>query len=286
MGQRYILLSIVIHPRDITMELYEFAYLDDSKVRMLVAGIDMGRIASSKTTKAAKNNKEGTGGIKAGLIDIGGRASSAGELTEEVSIEATAEGAFYRLRDSLGSEQELFSDRIDNISIEELERGLIVEIEGMMEISPANELVNNVLQFIDAGAKLGYIDTCDMKSRQSIQAIQAVLDKNRLSVIVRSDDNKNKAIAVLETKMLKISEAELNDEFVIMGKIIRIIKEGETLDLTPYCMNPAFRKNKMFIKIITESLPKLQEGLGGSVDLSDLTLNGPAMILSPIAIYR
>jgi hypothetical protein len=268
------------------MELYEFAYLDESKVRMLIAGIDKGHIAASKTTKAAKKNKEGTGGLRAGILSAGGSAASADEFTEEVSIEATPEGVFYRLKDSLVSGNDLFSDRIDNISIDELKRGQIVGIEGMIEISPANEIVSNLFQFIDAGAKLGILDSSDMKSRQSIQAIQAILDKNRLSVIVRSDDNKKKALAVLETKSLKLPEIELNDEFVIMGKITRIIKEGEVLDLTPYCMNPAFQKNKMIIKIISEGLPKLQESIGESVDLSDLTLNGPAVVLSPIAIYR
>jgi len=51
-------------------------------------------------------------------------------------------------------------------------------------------------------------------------------------------------------------------------------------------MNPAFRKNKVLLKIIADALPKIKEGLGGSADLSELILKGPAIVLSPIAIYR
>jgi len=157
-----------------------------------------------------------------------------------------------------------------------------------MEVSPANEIVSNLFQFLDAGSKLGFIDTSTTKNRQSVEAIKAVLDANRLSVIMSADENKTKALAVLETSesFLRVPIAELNDEFIILGKVIKIIKEGETLDLTSYCMNPAFRKNKVLLKIIADALPKIKEGLGGSADLSELILKGPAIVLSPIAIYR
>ena len=128
------------------MELYEFAYLDESKVRMLVAGIDKGRVITSKTTKAAKSNKGGKGGINTPVLKLEGGAASADELMEEVSTEATAEGAFYRLRDFLssGGETKLYSKSIDSVSIEDIKRGEIIELDGMIEVSPANELVSNL----------------------------------------------------------------------------------------------------------------------------------------------
>ncbi len=87
------------------MELYEFAYLDEPKVRMLVAGIDKGRVTKSKTTKAARTDKEGKGKLNVGAFEAGGGAASTKEVTEEVSTEATGEGAFYRLRDTLSGKR-------------------------------------------------------------------------------------------------------------------------------------------------------------------------------------
>lgn len=272
------------------MDLYEFAYLDDSKVRQMVAGIDKGRVIQSKTTKAAKSNKGGKGAVKTPIINLEAGAASADEMTEEISTEFTAEGAFYRLRDFLSqrNEDEFISDIIDNVSIDDVERGDILELAGRLEVSPANELVSNLLRFIDSGISLGFLDAGSAKDIRNIRAIKEVLAANHISIVMNASENDMKALAVLDSSesRLRVPIEELNDEFYLLGKVIRIVKKGDCLDLTQFCMNPVYRNNRIIIKTVGESLIKLKEVFNERADLSELELSGPILVLSPIAIYR
>jgi hypothetical protein len=237
------------------MELYEFAYLDDSRIKAFMAGADGGLITSSKKILTAKTNKEGNAGVGfGGMVNLGGRAAKADEFTEEVAIEATPESTFYRLKKVLTSNDELISDRIDNIIIGDLETRAIIEIDGMLEVSPAYKVISSLSQYIDAGMKLGLINLNKSKDKQSLWGLQTAFDINHLSIIMNADENQNKLFAVLNRSLLGIPPAELNEDYTILGKIIRIIKASSSIDLLPYCMNPDFRRNKGFIDMIKKSI--------------------------------
>lgn len=148
-------------------KLREFVYIDQRSVRSLLASTDSGRIAAEQTaheTDVETSERYADAGIRAGPANIGGggrRASQQESGTENVYSFDLIQSKFTRLyeheeitpRISISSEgkYELRSPDDDQLSMEDLERGTILELRGKIRLHPVYR-VYRVIEYVENAA--------------------------------------------------------------------------------------------------------------------------------------
>ncbi|MGB2728104.1 MAG: hypothetical protein WBD09_06465 [Halobacteriota archaeon] len=95
---------------------------------------------------------------------------------------------------------------------------------------------------------------------------------------------KFKFVATLPSKNIRVTKQELNGEYNALCRVKKILKKNEKFEL--FSLISGFRMNREMVKDFIKSFRDMPKILGKPPEVGDLQVGYPAMVVTPIAIYR
>jgi hypothetical protein len=88
----------------------------------------------------------------------------------------------------------------------------------------------------------------------------------------------------LPSKNIRVTKQELNGEYTVLCRVKKILKKNEKFEL--FSLIPGFKMDREMIKDFIKSFRNMPKILGNPPKVGDLQVWYPAMVVTPIAIYR
>lgn len=270
------------------MDIYEFAYLDEIKIQKILAQIDHGvrKKRVIRNTDSSSYEGKGGGGIPK-LIEACGSLGKSSESLNEDTIENSPEGEFARFHEYLCSQSDFVQGTQDSISIENLPRHGLCEIDGVIQV-PA--IYQKIAQLFQIGSMHLIFNGHNVEVNETIQKMGHLFQTDKIPVTINNDEGKPVVLVVLYKRSLSIPQEEIEEEYSLLGKIIKVIKQGDPpYDLLKEIYNPKLSHNlppTMLHQTLTTILELSDKNNGDPPTQVDFKLEGPLVVLSPIAIYR
>ena len=265
--------------------LREFAYFDRQKVEDFLSSIEDG-LAREKTEISRKMGGEAKGEVSVGIAKFGAGVERKGSELQEMKA-ATDASLFQRLYTYLKNEK-LIRD-IDSINAKEwtqIEKGEITELTGGIELS----LMENLIDILATFMPLMGTQVIDEKARSGLKLLQMLgklsSEKGFNIKITPRVESKFRLVAHLPAKYIRVgSKQELTGDYRILCRVQKRLKPNETFNL--FSFFPGIRMPKNALEQLIKTFPiDLAMFLGKPIQIEDFRVSYPAMIVTPIAIYR
>lgn len=262
-----------------------FIFLDDTALNDYYSVIKGGLTDGHELI--TKGSKLKSGGAK--IKGIGGNleSESASELRETVVLTEAAK--FNELYDFMESEEDVrYFDDIDDKSWETIKRRDMIEVEVSVKVSELYSTMtalNEIKPMFDTLEQFsGQSVFKNNKEKESIDSFMSMMDAistETIPLICTSESNeKYKFIAELPKAYLKTELQNLDGEMTLLGKVQKIIPEDKEVEV--YNM---FSNLKALMDLGNKDLSIEEISANQKEDFIE-TVNGPAIKIVPLAIYR
>lgn len=268
------------------LPIREFVYFDREKVEDFVSALLGGLPDEVKETTVAKPSEVGGSlGIDSTMLSF---KKGAKELTREELLKATDASLFDRLHSLL--EQGNMIKAVDASEVQQwdaLQVREFVEVQGKVELSALEtllDMVKNLAPFIETFSP----EQARAPDSQNVfKFVQMYKQKSYNVRIVPLGAQTEKFIFVvsLQKEKTKASKEELADEYTVFGRVKRKLARNETFEL--FSLLPGgIKLPRTQIRDFLTSFKDMPPILGPVPKMQDLRISYPAIILTPIAIYR
>ena len=278
--------------------LREYTYFDRQKVEDFLSTIEDGlsrEFSEVKTEEGAILTPEievsaslpGIGGIKP---KISGQTARKITTREELKT-ATDASLFRRLYDYLNEEDMI--KEINPVSLtseiwNEIDVGNVLEIKGHVERPALEKLIDNLNDLLSLAEALNSSskpssDNGAMKYFESIQ-LQLKMKGSNIKVNVGTD-LRFKFVGTLFPNKLKVIKQEIEGDYTLLCRVQKILGEGETVQF--FSIVPG--NLKLDDKQIASSLDgfeKVAQSMNIDGNIREVEIEGPLIVITPIAIYR
>jgi len=281
------------------MILRDYEYIDVAKIVDL-SSIDPG-VAQELTQKIKSDaGVEISGGVNLYAVKIGAKGRSGDETEIEQTIRIYAQHMFNRLYGSLnGSVNTIGLDKI--VGLDELPKSAVVEITRKFRQSPINQMLGsfvevlNMLESIGMGEQLGQQFGGEAQ-RQQVMAIIGMLrgeENNReVPMFAKADEpDATSVVFVARENYMLNGSAEFGGEMTLFGKVQEQVPQGSSVDLLDLLkvLPPGVREaegfGEQFKQLMQGLMAKWPKEFGGPIDKKEVVIEGPAIIVTPVAAY-
>ena len=263
--------------------LREFAYFDRQKIEDFISSIEDGLIREKKET-----TREIDAELKAklaipGFVEVDGGLGSKGSEIEELKSSTDA-SLFQRLHIYFTSNTIITSIKEINKELwDKIENGDILEIFGEVKLST----MENVIDLLKIIMPLFKNQPVTEESQKGIQLME-MMSSSQVGVNIRISlkNRRYKFVASLPTEKIRVTKQELNSTYNVLCRVQRKLNQGESFDL--FSVIPGLKLPRKQLRTLVTSLSteKIQPFIGKPITLEDFRISYPAMIVTPIAIYR
>lgn len=267
------------------MILRNFLYLDSGMLNDFLSTID-GYIeeGSIDQTELEKRNKSGKAAFK---VAEGNLQSETSTETKQKIVRTDA-SKFQRLYDYLQEEDICqFLDAFDGEIWNQIKRGELIEVPAKMELAKPFALAQDLQDLMPMSqivSSLGIEPFKDQEEAEIFNGLSFLGEYSKstaVPIIFETESTKGyKFYCQLQREYVRTEINNFNSEADIIGKVQRIIPKGREEEV--YSIIPAFES-------ITSSMNRDQRRKNlrdkKNNNLSQL-IKGPAIIVTPLAIYR
>lgn len=268
------------------LPIREFVYFDREKVEDFVSASLGGLPEESKET-AIDKSAQVSGGIDLKVVEIERKGGTREASWEEIR-KATPASLFEHLHSLLAEEKMIqVVDASDAQHFDILQVGEFVEFHGRVELSALEvlfDMIRNLAPFMEIFSPEQAQDPDTKNVFKFVELFQQKSYNIRI-VPLGAQTEKLAFVASLQKEKTRASKEELVDEYTVFGRVKRKLARNETFEL--FSLLPG--GIKLPRKQIRELLPSFKDisaFLGPAPKMEDLRVSYPAIILTPIAIYR
>jgi len=259
--------------------LRNFLYLDDRLTSQYLAQLEGGTYEEEAQSDKDVRSRGGEAGAKLGPLNAKSSKGSGGEASSSRMMRQTPEGNYRRLEELLDAEHAVqWLDAFDEAIWDKLERGEALRIESVVKVP-------SIYKYTETAAGLAPLmklmevfgEKIDKETQAAVKGMtqigQALKD---VSVVANAAGApKFKFICPLKRDFLREDLAALDGECIVVGSLQRRLKPTEPysiLDDLGMGGLPRAERRK-----IERDLKK---------KLPDSVVSPPAVLLTPLAIYR
>lgn len=264
------------------MLLKEFAYLDRQRIQDFISLLE-GGLAKEMTEKKQKISAEARGEVSIPrLAKLGGGLKRKGTESEELKI-ATEVSLFQRLNTYLDKEKLCRRlDSVDEKVLRKIKRGELVEFEGNVEVSAMDKVFKILASYAN------FFPVKNEKSKFAMSLVNKVISREGFNIkVTHINEPRFKFVGYLLKKNLRVETEELEDEYCILCRVKRVLKPNKSLDLFSL---PQIRMPKSIIHGLIQSFenlpPQSRMLFSKPIGMEDFKIPYPAVLVTPIAIYR
>lgn len=270
------------------LPIREFAYFDREKVVDFVSAWQGGLPERRKRITSDKSARLDFG-LKAWFLGLMRRGGTKELTWEEIQSETNA-SLFERLHNLLEERQSITNLESFNADIwEQLKVGEFVEVLVNIEFSALERLFDLLRGFSEVAEKLGLEQIHDSNWASIVNYVNLLVSKqedyNIRMTQVGAPSEKFMFVASLSKDKTRASKAQLASEYTVFGRLQHKLIEKETFELQrllPIDVQLPSEQVDDFLKGFKD-MPSI---LGSPPKKEDLVITYPAIILTPIAIYR
>jgi len=285
-------------------QLRNFIQRDDDQVREYLEAIEGGAIEGPVVQKEGSKGSFGgslRGGISLAGAGIEGKKGT--EASSEAHVVRTPAADFQRLYEYL--ERDKHIDRLEECDDDHLEavtHGQVVEAYVVGRLSRrdqqllqlqqasaqmregmrlASEIKGMVEPLLEAASSFGvdltsddpeFANTVEQVNRFRAPTFPTIDSPQKIAVVGTLLGYSRSALAIaIRTGTLQKEADELNGEYTVLGKLIRKVARGSTCDASEFSSLP-----------LSLSRAKRRKAKASDPD----PINGPALVIEPIAMYR
>ena len=280
------------------MILRDYLYLDTERVQDYLSSLDPGITDEFEETVKEGSGREGNLGIKAHFLAAGGRSQSQEESIYETTFRIRAQNWFYRVYDQLKDDDAIRvydQDEPIDLGADRLRRGDVVEITRNFAPSPLNKMIDQIFDLVDLMTKLGLTEKLgDEDTQQALSMMTMVFrgdhEDAEVPMVARSNGQDSSVIFTAKSDFLLRSEDDFYGDMTVFGRVQRVVAASAAVDLFDLLRMPAGLRRlgaseaniKAAILELFESWP---EELGGPLDKEAIKIPGPALVVTPVAVY-
>lgn len=278
----------------------DFFYLNDEVAINSLSALESGKVDEivSKTTTAREGGFSGEVKIPVADIGVGASKKSSSEIEEEMVRTRTLFSIFdawYHLmceKKAIGTFDGWGKGALDGV-----EPGDTLEFRAALSQGPLQTVLRLFLWFADQAARDGNLFSQKGEARKT--TVASSKNVRQLLGDVSDDDDE---IPLLATPvgdpgppvLLSVSRrwligrlGQLGGAFGVVGQVVQIVDEGEeypvlrlTKDVSPTPLEIQTLKDAV------QHFVEPAKGLGVEVEASESVIQGPVLVVKPIAIYR
>jgi hypothetical protein len=236
------------------------------------------------------------GGARSGGVDKGlvakGEKSHAEEITETYSVSTRPVRLMNDLIDHIEGSSELVD--LDADPEAAVTNGAVIQVTGDLTPSAANEVGGILARFLPllmAQVSQGATDF-EPSQAELVQAFMANGDAQHPHLFDIAEDSPvegRSSVLVLDPAALRGSATmdDLEGEQTVVAHVDRIVRPRQELSLDKYVMPglPRIVRRSLGKTGLMDMLSGLDKVIGREVGPDDLTIQGPALLLKPLAVF-
>ncbi len=265
------------------MKLRRYMYLDTETVQDYASNLSSGVIESLiETSRSGLGREDEQGGDK---------STSEEEIIRESKMRMTAKHLFSQIYDQLGTDIRIY-DEDQPLAFDEVRRSEAVEVSRGFYPSALNETLDSVLDLMRKMQQLGFTEEfTDPEVQRGVRAIAMVFRGNEgeeeTPMVARGMGGETSVVFLAKNKYILGNRQDFQGDMTVFGTVKRKISKGQTLDLFDFLKLPRALRDEVDIK---EKLFQLFQSwpreLGGPIDREKTIIPGPAIIVTPVAVYE
>jgi hypothetical protein len=268
------------------MILRNFLFLDTDTLDDYLAALE-GYVVDSAIDQTETEKKDVTG--KAGYKIIEGELTTEKSKEMKQTLAVTSAAKFQKLYDLLEKQEEGFRylDLFDQEIWGQIRRGDLLEIEAKIHLPKAFALMQTMDDFspwLDIMSLVGDKPLADAKTKAAFEGLKSVskLSEGKpIPIVFESSSTPTFGFtANLQRRFLKCQLSDIEGDATIFGKVQRVIKRGEKVEV--FSLLPAFSAKLPSLNAMQKK--QMQQGMAQK-ELTEI-VKGPALIISPVAVYR
>lgn len=206
---------------------------------------------------------------------------------------------FYQLYEALEQADaiEVFEED-DPPDLTRIKKGGIVEISRFCEPSPVNEAIDSLLKFMNIAGNLGIGAPEGGQEEEKIRIVGQLLggtQEEKETPMISTDEEGFSVVYTIKNRFIdsSCSEEDLIGDMTVFGKINRVVPENSSIDLIDLLglLKNLPRKMRRSVSIadlkknLLDGFAAFPEALGGPIAREEFTVHGPAVIVTPVAVY-
>lgn len=272
----------------LALPIREFVYFDREKVEDFVSALLAG-LPVERTEGSASKPLQVDGGI--GYAGTGIRFKKGSrELTREELIRETDASLFQTLHSILEKRGVIKKvDGFDTQTWEQLKAGQFIEIESDVELSALESLFDIIRNLEPWLERFASEQSQSPKWREFFEYLH-MLDKQRDTYAICAIPSGAPSggftfVASLSKVKMRAAKEELVNKYFVFGRVQRKLDKNETFELTSLMPRGIQLPGQQLRDLVKgfEDMPSL---LGRAPTMNDLRVSYPAVILTPVAIFR
>lgn len=268
--------------------LRNFLYLDTYTLNDYLATLE-GYVVNGSIDQTETETKGRKG--EAGYSSIGVGISKENSTEHNQKLAVTDGAKFQKLYKLLeeGENENSFKN-LDLFDIEtwnQIRRGDLLEIESQIHLPESFTLlktVGDINPLINIMSVVGEDPLGDQKSKAAfdgLSSLSKISEEKPIPIIFNAISTPGFGFtANLNRKFLRCEPAEIIGDATVFGKVLRIIRKGETQEV--YSLFPALTSNFPSLKASQKREMKQKMAKQGLTNV----IKGPAIVMSPLAVYR
>ncbi len=272
--------------------LRSFLYLDENIVDDYLSQLEGGILEGPyTTTDTTTGSKEGSGGLKIGVLEGSGKGASSSSSVVAQTIRETPVTKFtrlYTLLENEGAIQPLNGFDLDVYN--QIQLGEIVEVRGNAKLPQWEHLtkamsdLSSLIEIMKAVGQDPFVDNDDSQAYQGFsELITKKAQEDTELIIAPIGSPQFKFVAKLDTARILRRKEELETEVTILGKVRRKLSERETIDI--FRIAPRLNQLENLNRVQRRSMGKGKNKLPSTDTPLDEVIKYPAMQLQAIAVY-
>lgn len=269
-----------------------YLYLDTRLLQDFLSVVGVGTLESVSTSETMREG-HADGATEQELLgvpaDEGGKTSR--ENVQQRNLRVSNLHLFSELHREMNESLKVFG--FDSaLTYGEIDRRDLVEISREFERSAITDMLESMFQLADAMREVGMAD------------LQTAQTMNAMALLFKPDEDKptpmvSATLAVGDCTVLfmagsehrLVDEDEFDGEMTLVGRVHKKIPEGEKINILdllpglPRSMRRSRGSKGDFKETLLGAFEKWPDELGGPVSRDALEVQGPAIVVTPLAVF-
>lgn len=279
--------------------LRDYKYIDIARILDYLSSIDPG--VASELTQRIKSNSgvDISGGFNIQAFKLSGGARTGDESEVQQTVRVYAQHMFNRLHGELETAEAIRTVDSDTpLEIGELKKSSVIEITREFRPSPLNQMLDSFVEVLDMMKSLGF-DEGEFADGNNMQQIEAIINLLRgenegkeVPMFAKAEEPGDVSIVfVAKDNFVLHTGAEFQGEMTLFGKVEKLVPSGSSLDLLDLLkvLPPGVREAEGFGGTFKEAIHSLMadwpKEFGGPIEKDELLVKGPAVVITPVAVY-
>jgi hypothetical protein len=272
----------------------QFVILDHDGVVAALSALDGGQIDEILMKSADEH-----GGSMGAEVDVkvakgGGKRNKTRRIEEEMRVTRTRHAAAAKLIEALLERESVgvVHGEFDTEVMDQVSAGMVLQFRGELHLHPLHKADEMLRSFIEVAPKLGQGETAK-ELKPALKVWEAIVGTgnpdSRLLIEPRTvEDQVPRLLLSVPKDHLQAPLDDVLSEVTILAQVERIISaDNESYQVIRMLKGgPASSLEKESVAgTVPEMLPALRE-IGVDIDMDDIFIEGPALILRAICAYR